>query len=402
MRRSSYLAGSFRLAAAAGLAAAFVLMGPGAGVAAPESVPGEACLFSAPFGAVPSGGLVGHIGWGYRDGTGDDWTFGATEGLPYTAIVSAGGDTHSWTKGGTLADMLSAFGTGNHPYGNGPGYYLQYRCTMVTASNPSAALTAVINGENSGYNLANDNCLTKSVAILQAYGVPSLPNVPPLPPGDLPNHYFTSELPSFPSYNPGFNSVQYFTTLTVGAKLLDPLDNVYLNTDPVHTQRPMRIQIRDSSGNLVYDSGFNITATVTPNTDRYQATVQLPSPSLISSALQSWSGTASYTMTVQLATTPGDPRGLTLPSADNVTITPAAANTPPDISLTAGDINGDGYVDVKDYDLLLQCYSDLLPPKGPCDSGLKAAADLDDDGNVNQYDYNELIRVYSYLLKVSG
>jgi hypothetical protein len=219
--------------------------------------------------------------------------------------------------------------------------------------------------------------------------------VPSLPPGDLPDTYFNSEVP------PSFGSVQYFTTLTVGAKVVDPLDHDYLTTDPLHTQRPMRIQILDS-GNVVYDSGFSITATVTPGTDRYQATVQLPSPSPNDSNLESWSGSspASYTLVVQLATTPGDTRGLTLPSAETVSITQAAANTAPDIFVFAGDINGDGVVNDQDYQLLLQCFNDLGPPN--CDPGLAAAADLDDDGQVNGPDYNELLRVFAYLQKING
>ena len=403
--RVSYPAASLRLMAAALAATAFTIAGPGQGTAEPATGPGEACLFSAPHGAVPDGGLVGHIGWGFQNGTGDDWTFGATEGIAPVPYVPPGGNTDSWQESGTFAAMLNAFGTGNHPFSQGEFYYLQYRCTKVAASNPSAALAEVQAKDATGYNLVTDNCLTKAVAILQAYNIAGLPNVPLLPPGDLPDTYFASELPAFPSSNQGFNSVQYFTTLTVGVKVLDPLTNTYLNSNPVHQERPMRIQILDSNGNVVYDSGFNVTAQVTPkNTDRYQATVQLPSPSPENSDIQAWSGpsAATYTMSVELATTPGDLRGLTLPSAENITVQQAAANTAPDVQLTVGDINGDGYVNIEDYDLLVQCFSDIAPPKGPCDAGLKAAADIDDDGQVGIFDYNELIRVFSYLRKVNG
>jgi hypothetical protein len=391
MIRGSRAAAGLKLAAAAGMAAAFMLTGPGqAAPAAPNQGSGQACLFSAPYGVIPTGGLIGHTGWGYQDGTGSDWTFGATEGN-----LNPLGPDNSWMESGTFAEMLNAFGNGTH-YSKGPGYYLQYRCTTVADSNPSAALATAQQEAANGYNLFTNNCLTKSVTILQAYNVPNLPNVPLLPPGDLPNYYFDNELPT------GFGSVQYFTTLTIGAKIVDPLDDVYLTTNPLHTRRPMRIQMLDSSGNVVYDSRFSITATVTPGTDRYQATAQLPSPSPIDSNLESWSGSspASYTLVVQLATTPGDTRGLTLPSAKTVSITQAAANTAPDILLFAGDINGDGYVNDQDYQLLLQCFNDLGPPK--CDPGLAATTDLDDDGQVNGTDYNELLRVFAYLQKING
>jgi Dockerin type I domain len=395
MMRTSKAAAGLKLAAAAGMAAALALAGPG-GVApaAPAQTPGQACLFSAPYGAVPNGGLVGHIGWGYED-TNGEWTFGATEGVFLQPIVLPGFNTNSWMSTGKLSDMLTAFGMGTDD-GKGPSYYLQYRCGVVSDSNPSAALAAAQQEADNGYNLIDNNCLTKAVAILQAYQVPSLPDVVPKLPYMLPNFYFNDELPS------SFGSVQYFTTLTVGAKVVDPLNNDYVTMHPLHTTRPMRIQIRVPSGKVVYDSGFGVTARVTANTDRYQATVQLPSPSLLDSNLETWAGPDAYTLEVELATTPGDMRGLTLPSSETIFINQAAANTAPDISLYVGDINGDGYVDINDYDLLLQCFSDIAPPKGPCDSGLKAAADIDDDGKVDGTDYNELLRVFACLRHVTA
>jgi hypothetical protein len=53
-----------------------------------------------------------------------------------------------------------------------------------------------------------------------------------------------------------------------------------------------------------------------------------------------------------------------------------------------GDINEDNVLNILDYNLLLNCYSDLSPQRGPCDANQKAAADLTDDGRVQQFDYN--------------
>lgn len=69
----------------------------------------------------------------------------------------------------------------------------------------------------------------------------------------------------------------------------------------------------------------------------------------------------------------------------------AASNT------TSGDINGDNKIDILDYNILLGCYSDMLPPIS-CNSTNKLRADLNNDGKVNQYDYNIFIRTLIALL----
>ncbi len=71
------------------------------------------------------------------------------------------------------------------------------------------------------------------------------------------------------------------------------------------------------------------------------------------------------------------------------------SNTAPDTPLTAGDINQDNLVNITDYNLMMQCFSDFSPPKGPCPPSLEVAADLDDDGSVNGTDYNEMLRIFS-------
>jgi hypothetical protein len=59
--------------------------------------------------------------------------------------------------------------------------------------------------------------------------------------------------------------------------------------------------------------------------------------------------------------------------------------------LITGDINGDNQMNILDYNILMNCYSDLLPPVN-CDALKKGSADLTDDGQVNQYDYNLFLR----------
>jgi hypothetical protein len=66
-------------------------------------------------------------------------------------------------------------------------------------------------------------------------------------------------------------------------------------------------------------------------------------------------------------------------------------NTLPIISMVAGDVISDNKLDILDYNILRDCYSDLLPP-GSCNTDKKLNADLTDDGKVNQYDYNLFLR----------
>ncbi|HSX08834.1 MAG TPA: VWA domain-containing protein [Candidatus Saccharimonadales bacterium] len=69
------------------------------------------------------------------------------------------------------------------------------------------------------------------------------------------------------------------------------------------------------------------------------------------------------------------------------TITPA--------TLVTGDINNDNSLNILDYNLLLNCYSDLTAAVD-CPALInKTDSDLNDDGSVNQVDYNLFLRELS-------
>ena len=76
-------------------------------------------------------------------------------------------------------------------------------------------------------------------------------------------------------------------------------------------------------------------------------------------------------------------------------ITSATINTIPPVSLVTGDINNDNLLSISDYNLLIDCYSDLSPAKNCSDQIKKRASDLTDDGAVNQFDYNLFLRELS-------
>lgn len=73
------------------------------------------------------------------------------------------------------------------------------------------------------------------------------------------------------------------------------------------------------------------------------------------------------------------------------TITPLVTNAMPDITLIAGDVNNDNVINIADYNILIGCYSDLLPPVA-CTDDSKLISDLNDDSFVNQIDYNLFLR----------
>ncbi len=63
-----------------------------------------------------------------------------------------------------------------------------------------------------------------------------------------------------------------------------------------------------------------------------------------------------------------------------------------EVSLTTGDINSDNSLNSLDYNMLLDCISNLSAPRNCTDPQKKSMADLTDDGSVNQFDYNLFLR----------
>jgi hypothetical protein len=184
------------LLAAAMVAATVPVIGAGTAYALG---PGEACVFQSPSGADD----LGHIGWGFRVGQGDQWIYGATENPTAQGTIRVG-DGHplgAWHGTGTAAQMLQAF----QSHG---AEYTGFKCASFTNS---SAVTAAENevhliedigipanggGANILYNIAGGynlqpgwNCMDHTNAILSAYGAPNLPN-PTLV--LIPNGYFAA------------------------------------------------------------------------------------------------------------------------------------------------------------------------------------------------------------------
>jgi uncharacterized protein YvpB len=120
-----------------------------------EIAGGEACMFNAPDFSLDSN-QIGHIGWGFKTGLGDEWEYGATEGTS---------TADNWIKKGTRADMLAEFGSRPH--------YTRYTCRPWPWiwSNPSAADKEARDGQARPYDAYRDNDLSRAVAVLnRTYG----------------------------------------------------------------------------------------------------------------------------------------------------------------------------------------------------------------------------------------
>jgi Mg-chelatase subunit ChlD len=74
-----------------------------------------------------------------------------------------------------------------------------------------------------------------------------------------------------------------------------------------------------------------------------------------------------------------------------LTIIAGQKNTVPPATLVTGDANNDNKLNILDYNLLLDCYSDLSVAVA-CDPDKKIATDFNDDSFVNQFDYNLFLR----------
>jgi hypothetical protein len=73
------------------------------------------------------------------------------------------------------------------------------------------------------------------------------------------------------------------------------------------------------------------------------------------------------------------------------TLTSGTTYTVPEFAMVAGDVNDDNVINILDYNMLIDCYSDLSPARA-CDATKQFQTDLNDDGAVNQYDYNLFLR----------
>lgn len=147
----------------------------------------------------------------------------------------------------------------------------------------------------------------------------------------------------------------------------------YSNKSPLHTQKNIEVKIYDDQNNLTTTKQGTIEYNNVEGV--YMGTVEL--------------GTdvpeGDYTVRIKDQTH----LGKIIPGIHR--IVPEQTNTMPAVALVAGDINGDNTLNILDYNILVGCYSDLLPAVD-CDATRKLKSDVNDNGDVNQFDYNLFLR----------
>jgi hypothetical protein len=162
---------------------------------------GRGCLFRArPLGGFD--GYIQHVGWAFRDlqRGNNPWTMGGTEGRESVHVlaghwnVAPGNDAatqaRSWaSQQVTWSAVKAKFYQG--PFDVGQGYYVDYRCRDVAASNADQAWAKWSAQAAQGYGVGiplpdwlnvqdlipvDNNCLTHAVETLRAYGMSDLPS----------------------------------------------------------------------------------------------------------------------------------------------------------------------------------------------------------------------------------
>ncbi len=148
------------------------------------------------------------------------------------------------------------------------------------------------------------------------------------------------------------------------------------NLQPLHTTRTVTIGLSDSTNQQVVSKTGSVTYSASLGI--FQGTIALGT---VSSGV--------YTVSVKTDQT----LRRTVPGI--ISITAGQPVTLPTISLVTGDVNNDNLLSIIDYNMLLDCFSDIAPAKNCTDATKKAATDISDDGSVNQFDYNLLLRELS-------
>ena len=123
--------------------------------------PGQVCMFYNP---KLSAGLVGHVAWAYlQDPSSGTWEFGSNDG-PVNPIFNRTSKT--WYATGTWSSVNSTFTSKS---------YTSVKClTGGGWDNVAAANSAVTAQQGTEYKIPGNDCLSDTVAILDAYGL-SLP-----------------------------------------------------------------------------------------------------------------------------------------------------------------------------------------------------------------------------------
>ncbi|HSW47960.1 MAG TPA: CARDB domain-containing protein [Candidatus Saccharimonadales bacterium] len=149
------------------------------------------------------------------------------------------------------------------------------------------------------------------------------------------------------------------------------------NMNPVHPYRIVKVQVYDNNNQLVVEKDGTV----------YFANILNSTSGNFVGNVDLGSGIADGQYLIKVKS-PQFLRTI-VPGIQNITI--GTINQMPQVALVNGDVNGDNAANILDYNLIIGCYSDLVPAIS-CTPENKLLTDLDDDGAVNQFDYNLFLR----------
>lgn len=156
----------------------------------------------------------------------------------------------------------------------------------------------------------------------------------------------------------------------------NPTASSLSNKNPLHPVQAANVMVYNAANQLIASSTGQLT--YASESGSFKGTIGLTDPIT----------TGIYTVKVDTE------RHLTRLIAGIQSLTANQNNQLPTTELVTGDITNDNQLDIRDYNLLLDCYSDLSTAAA-CNDVKKAASDINDDGPVNQVDYNLFLREIS-------
>ncbi len=332
-------------------------------------------------------------------------------------IIAEGGNAMAYAdKNGALGLLYETTSNGGskndpmpiyHAYGmfTGEGLFPHFGTTLVTATTTLPNVEVYASDNPKQLVIVNKNPTGTQTATL------SLPNLPSgsvaiwrkdtsmstiAPPLKIETRSFTASSLSLslPAYSvttlvfsttslPSPTVTTGVTTQFVFSMLLHGIghggDNI--NPDsigtftPLHPERPLTVELFNTANQPV--NTFSATAAYNTASGVFVGT--------------GYAGVAPGVYTVKLST----PGYLHKVIPGIVSVTARQQVTLPQVALTAGDSTHDNLLSILDYNLILDCFSDLSPARNCADTTKKQATDITDDGSVNQFDYNLFLRELS-------
>ena len=157
----------------------------------------------------------------------------------------------------------------------------------------------------------------------------------------------------------------------------NPTASSFSNKNPLHKTKEAEVSIFNASNQLI----ATVPGNVTFNSTNGNFTGTLTTDKLSTSG--------NYLVRIKI-------NGYLRKLVDGIqNLTAGQTNQIPTTALVTGDINRDNKIDILDYNLLLDCYSDLAVAPNCANPTKKAESDINDDGLVNQFDYNLFLREIS-------